>query len=141
MIEAADGVAFDPAWHHRHAAMGAARRHDMRLPALAAIDHEVLAEDADRLDVADLEIGRVIDRMPEAAHVAAIQRPRADALDVRQGDLHAVFRVENNCLVRHRSSPLATGPAAKAGTAPADGYFDRASPKSGAESNINKKAA
>ncbi len=87
VIKAADRVALDPARHQRHVAMHAARRHDLRATTLAAINDEILAEDPQRLDVADLEIGRVIDRMPETAHVAAIQRARSDPFDIGERNL------------------------------------------------------
>ena len=57
------------------AAVGAAGRDDVRRAVLAAIEREVLAHDADRLGVAGRQVGGVVDRLPEAAQVAAGQVP------------------------------------------------------------------
>ena len=67
--------------------MRAARREDLWRAALAAEQHGVFTQDAQRLDLARLDIVSVKDRVPEPPHVAAVDRAGSDPFDIGQRDL------------------------------------------------------
>src|SRR5581483_10063351 len=76
VVEAADAVPLHPAGAELRPPVRAAKRHQVRRAALAAIEREVLAHDADRLRVAGRQIERVVDRLPEAAEIPSGERAR-----------------------------------------------------------------
>src|SRR5205814_972423 len=74
VVEAAQAVALHPARRELRAAVRAAEVHEVGDAALTAIEGELLAHDRDRFGVAGREVAGEIDRLPEAAQVAAGQR-------------------------------------------------------------------
>ena len=92
VIRAAKAVAFDPAVIEREAAMGAAQLHQRRRAALAAIEHQLLAQNLDPLRLAGDEV-RAADRMPIAPQHRAHARAGTDA-----GEKLVLFRAEHGSL-------------------------------------------
>src|SRR6185369_9986833 len=82
VIEAADRVAFDGSRGKLRAAVRAIAVHQMQRAALTAVEREGLAHDAHRFRLAGRYVDAVVDRLPEAAQVAAGERSRPGAHDV-----------------------------------------------------------
>src|SRR5579885_3308238 len=103
VVEAADAVALHPAGAELGAAVGAAEGEEVGSAALAAIEGEVFAHDADGHGAAGRQLLRHIDRMPEPAEVASHQSagPRVDEVTV------VCCRVAPGRLARSRHSLLA----------------------------------
>src|SRR5262249_9722563 len=74
VVEAAQAVALHPAGRELRAPVRAARRHDVRCAALAAVEGEVLAHGADGLRLARREVAGQRHRLPETAQVAPGER-------------------------------------------------------------------
>src|SRR5688500_10977132 len=68
VIHAANRVGFDPAGGKLRAAMRAAKIHDVRRPALPAVERIALAHDLNRFGLARTEVFRAVNGMPKAAH-------------------------------------------------------------------------
>jgi hypothetical protein len=84
VVKAADAVAFYPAGRELRAAVGAAEGNHVRCAALASVEREVLAQDADGLGVAGRQVLGAVDGLPEAAQVLAGERagPGVDEVGV-----------------------------------------------------------
>ena len=82
VIEAAHGVALDPAGGKLCPAVGAARIEEVRAASGPAVQRVVDVHDPDRLRLARGKVGRVVHRLPEAPHVLAGQSARPRVLEV-----------------------------------------------------------
>src|SRR6185437_6573775 len=89
VIDAAYVVTLDPAEMHLRAAMRATIVDDLRGAALAAIDREILAHDADRPGLAGRQVLGAHHRHPEPTHETAHRCARAGAGEVEIGPVLA----------------------------------------------------
>ena len=83
VIGAFDVLAMDKPEHQLHTSMRASSADDVGGAGFAAIERQILAENADRLDLAGCKVGADKHRVPEAAKVAAGDGTGPDAQDVR----------------------------------------------------------
>src|SRR5437773_1465836 len=82
VIEAADGVALDPAGGKLCPAVDAARVEEVDAAFGPPIQRVVDIHDPDRLRLARGKVGRVVHRLPEAPHVLAGEGARPGVLEV-----------------------------------------------------------
>src|SRR5687767_690392 len=71
VIHAANRVGFDPAGGKLRAAMRAAKIHDVRRPAVPAVERKAFAHDLNRFGLARTEIFRPMNGLPKPAHELA----------------------------------------------------------------------
>src|SRR5438105_737717 len=83
MVEAANTIALHPAGTELRPSVRAAKFHQVWCTALAAVEGEVLAHDADGLGVARRQVLGAIHRLPEPTHVSAGERTRPGVGKIR----------------------------------------------------------
>jgi hypothetical protein len=90
MVVAADASLLDVSIGEVRAAVGAVAVEQPETAALVFVEHEVLAQEANGLDLLVIELARAADRHPIAAQQFAHRRPWADL-----GEKAIFFRAEH----------------------------------------------